>query len=124
MKLSQVVSLYISHKRALGYRFNNEEAILRSFYKEVGDRSIRSIKAAAVLIFLNGNGPVTVYWAKKHRVLSGLFRFALTRGLTNISPLPSIIPKPDVPAFVPYISMRNSNACSTLSRPPVQDVFP
>jgi site-specific recombinase XerD len=103
MKLSQVVGLYISHKRALGYRFQNEEAILRSFCKGVGDDPIQSIKAEAVLVFLNGNGPVTEYWAKKHRVLSGLYRFALARGLTNVSPLPSAISKPDVPAFVPYI---------------------
>jgi len=48
MKLSQVVSLYISHKRGLGYRFQNEEALLRSFFKEVGDGPIRSIKAEAV----------------------------------------------------------------------------
>ena len=35
MKLSEVVSLYVSHKRALGQRFRTEEAILRSFCKAV-----------------------------------------------------------------------------------------
>jgi integrase len=52
---------------------------------------------------LNGNGPVTEYWIKKYRVLSGLYRYALARGLAERVPLPSAIPKPTVPAFVPYI---------------------
>jgi site-specific recombinase XerD len=103
MKISEVVCLYISHKRALGYRFRAEEAILRSFYKKIGDSPIQSTKTEAVLDFLNGNVSPTEYWAKKHRVLSGLYRFALVRGLAKVSPLPLVIPKPTVPAFVPYI---------------------
>lgn len=103
MKLSQVVSLYVSHKRALGYRFRSEEAVLRSFCKAVGSGPIATIEAEAVLAFLNGNGPVTEYWTKKYRVLSGLYRFALVRGLAKASPLPRTIPKPTAPAFVPYI---------------------
>lgn len=103
MNLSVVVSLYVSHKRALGYRFRSEEAVLRSFCKAVGSGPIATIEAGAVLAFLNGNGPVTEYWAKKYRVLSGLYRFALVRGLARASPLPRTIPKPTAPAFVPYI---------------------
>ena len=37
MKLSEIVSLYVFHKRALGHRLRSEEAILRSFCKAVGD---------------------------------------------------------------------------------------
>jgi site-specific recombinase XerD len=103
MKFSEVVCLYISHKRALGYRFRAEEAILRSFCKVVGGNPIEAIDAEAVLVFLNGNGPVTESWAKKHRVLSGLYRFSLARGLAKASPLPVVIPKPTTAAFVPYI---------------------
>ena len=106
MKLSEIVYLYISHKRALGYRFRTEEAILRSFYKRMGDGPIQSTKAEVVLHFLHGNGPVTTYFEKKYRVLSGLYRFALVRGLAKVSPLPLIIPKLTVPAFVPYIYSR------------------
>ncbi len=29
------------------------------------------IEAAPVLVFLNGNGPVTEYWVKKYNALSG-----------------------------------------------------
>jgi integrase/recombinase XerD len=103
MKLSEVVSQYISHKRALGHRFRTEEAVLRSFCKAVGNGPMATIEAEAVLIFLNGNGPATEYSVKKYRVLSGLYRFALARGLVKVSSLPRAIQKPKAPAFVPYI---------------------
>lgn len=103
MKLSEVISLYVSHKHALGHRFRTEEAVLRSFSKAVGNGPIATIEAEAILAFLNGSGPVTEYWVKKYQVLSGLYRFALARGLAKISPLPRAIPKPTAPAFVPYI---------------------
>jgi integrase/recombinase XerD len=103
MKLSEVVSLYVSHKRALGHRFRTEEAILRSFCKAVGNGPIATIEPEAVRAFLNGNGPGTEYGVKKYRVLSGLYRYALARGLAKVSPLPRAIPKPTAPAFVPYI---------------------
>ena len=103
MRLSAVVDLYLSHKRALGHRFRGEEAVLRAFCKAVGDQPIAIIEPGAVLAFLNGNGPVTEYWAKKYRVLCGLYRFALARALAQRAPLPPAIPKPTVPAFVPYI---------------------
>ncbi|MBU0754327.1 MAG: tyrosine-type recombinase/integrase [Planctomycetes bacterium] len=103
MRLSEVVSLYLSHKRALGHRFRAEEAILRSFYKVMGDGPITTVEAKAVQAFLRGKGPVTEYWVRKYRVLSGLYRFALARGLADVSPLPRHVPKPTAPAFVPYI---------------------
>jgi len=103
MKLTEVVSLYISHKRALGYRFRTEEAVLQSFCKVLGNASFATIEAEAVLTFLNGSGSVTEYWVKKYRVLSGLYRFAQARGLTKVLPLPHTIPKPTDSAFVPYV---------------------
>lgn len=103
MRLSAVVSLYVSHKRALGHRFRTEDNVLRAFIKATGDQSMVTIDAGTVLAFLNGRGPVTDYWARKYRVLNGLYRFALVRGLADSSPLPSTIPKPLGPAFVPYI---------------------
>jgi integrase len=103
MKLIEVVSLYVSHKRALGYRYRSEEAILRSFCKQIGNESIATIEPKAVMTFINGNGPVTEYCVKKYRTLSGLYRYAMVRGLAKGSPLPINIPKPTVPEFVPYI---------------------
>lgn len=103
MKLSAVVSMYVSHKRSLGQRFQSEDALLKAFCRAVGDGAIASIQAEPVLAFLNGSGPLTDYWAKKYRVLSGLYRFALARGLVSVSPLPRSIPRLAAPAFVPYI---------------------
>ena len=103
MRLSSVVARYVSHKRALGQRFRTEDAVLRAFCKTVGDKPIASIDAGDVLAFLSGSGAVTEYWVRKYRVLSGLYRFALARGLADVSPLPPAIPKPSAPAFVPYI---------------------
>ncbi len=98
-----VIALYLSIKRVLGYQLRAEEAILRAFCKTVGDEPIATLEPRTVLIFLNDNGPVTAYWIKKYRVLSGLYRYALARGLAERVPLPPAIPKPTVPAFVPYI---------------------
>lgn len=103
MTLLALVSLYISHKRALGHRFQTEEAVLRSFCRAVGEGPLASIQPEPVLAFLNGNGPVTAYWVKKYHVVSGLYRFALARGFVSSVPLPHSIPKLGVPAFVPYI---------------------
>lgn len=103
MRLSEIISLYVSHKRNLGHRFRTEEGILRSFCRAVDNGPIETIGTEAVLAFLNRSGQVTESWAKRYRVLSGLYRFSLSRGLAKVSPLPRVIPKPTVPAFVPHI---------------------
>lgn len=103
MKTLEVISLYISHKRALGMRYRNEEAILRSFCKMTENQPITAIRAETVLAFLNGKGgPITETWLKKYRVLSGLYKFALIREWVMVSPLPRTQPKP-ISTFVPYI---------------------
>lgn len=66
MNLSTLISMYISHKRALGHRFKSEDALLGSFCRAVGDAPLPSIKAEAVLAFLNSQGTVTAYWVKKY----------------------------------------------------------
>lgn len=103
MKSSEVVSLYIAHKRSLGHRFLTEEYLLQSFCRAAGDSPFATIKEETVLAFLYSNGSVTEYWVKKYHVLSGLCKFALGRGLITVSPLPRTIPKQTTPAFVPYV---------------------
>ena len=103
MMISKIVFKYISHKQALGQRFRSEAAILKSFCKVVGDGPMSNLDEETVRAFLYNNGPITVYCEKKHRVLSGLNRFAQARGLAEGIPLPRTIPKPTGPAFVPYI---------------------
>jgi integrase/recombinase XerD len=103
MKLMEVISLYLTYKRSLGYRFKAEEFILRAFSKMTGEQDITTINEDKLLAFLNNTGQITETWMKKYRVLSGLYQFALARGLVNASPLPRTIPKPAAPAFLPYI---------------------
>jgi integrase/recombinase XerD len=103
MNLSNAISLYLAYKRSLGNRFRTEEDVLRAFRKVVSDRPMNGIESTDVLVFLNGNGPVTECWVKKYNVLSGFYRFALSRGLATQSPLPHRIPLRTAPAFVPYI---------------------
>jgi site-specific recombinase XerD len=104
MNVSDAISLYLAHKRALGHRFLTEENVLFAFHNTVGDRPVNGIEDSHVLAFLNGNGgPVTEYWVKKYHVLSGFYRFALSRGLVTQSPLPRRIPLRTAPEFVPYI---------------------
>lgn len=106
MILGAILSQYISHKRALGYRFQTEDAILRSFCRCVGDQPLAQVGPQEILSFLDGNGPVTAYWEKKYRVLSGLYRFALARGCVVCIPLPRTVAVQTMPAFVPYIYSR------------------
>ncbi len=73
MMLPALITLYIDHKRALGYRFQTEEAILRSFCRAVGESPLAKVEAESVLAFVNGNGPVTAYWGKKYHVIWGLY---------------------------------------------------
>lgn len=101
--IAAVVSLYLSHKRALGHRFHTEGFILRAFCKAAGDVPLDNVEAGAVFDFLNGDGPVTETWVRKHHVLSGFYRFAIARGMAISAPLPRQIAIPAVPAFVPYI---------------------
>ena len=103
MKLPEVVSLYISHKRALGYRYRSEADIFKAFCKAIGNKSIHSIKTEIIMDFIKVNGVITPYGVKKYHVLCGFYRYSLSRGLTTVSPMPETIPKPSAPPFVPYI---------------------
>jgi integrase/recombinase XerD len=102
-RLSSVISLYLSCKKSLGYRFVTEENVLNAFCKAMGDSPMNGIEATRVLAFLNGSGLVSEYWVKKYNVLSGFYRFALSRSLVTQSPLPHRIPLRTAPVFVPYI---------------------
>lgn len=103
MNLAEIISLYVSHKRSLGYRFRSEGAILLSFSRMMGDVFIENVNAEKVLDFLNGTGSITETWRKKYHSLSGFYRFAIAREFVKSSPLPHSIPRMTVPDFVPYI---------------------
>ena len=102
MKLSEVAVLYVAHKQSIGMRFRTEQRILKSFCRAMGEIAIADVQANPVLAFISGTGPVTRFWHRKYEVLSGFYRFAISRGYCAVSPLPRLVPKRP-PAFVPYI---------------------
>jgi site-specific recombinase XerD len=105
MILSEIIASFVDHRQAMGMRFRTEARTLKSFCRFVGDRPLPEVTANQVLAFLSGRGPVSRFWERKHSVLTGLYRYAMARGHTNIWPLPRAVPKP-TKAFVPYIYTR------------------
>ncbi|MCG5078976.1 tyrosine-type recombinase/integrase [Paraburkholderia tagetis] len=103
MKLSELVAQYVSHKRALGMRFDFEAATLASFCHRLGGNiDVESVTVEQVQDFLTGNRPLTNHWSKRRSVLDCLFRFALSRRYVTVSPLPRYSPKLP-PPLTPYI---------------------
>lgn len=102
MKLHVLVEMYIAHKQSLGMRYRSQVAVLRAYARAMGDVAIEEVKPESVLAFVRGTGPVTARWIENYRVLGGLYRYALSRGLATASPLPAEVPNLSS-SFVPYI---------------------
>lgn len=100
--LVELVTSYITLKRAAGMRFHSEVGVLKAFCRDMGDVEIAEVDPQRVQAFLAGQGPVTTYWHQKYRILSGFYHFALNRGYLEVSPLPTIVPKCP-PPMTPYI---------------------
>src|ERR1039457_4028121 len=116
MKLSALVAQYVVYNKSMGMRFHTEARTLQSFCRAMGEISVAEIAPDRVQTYIAGAGPVTRFWRRKHEVLHGFYRFAITRGYAASSPSPKIVPKP--PHFVPHIfSHEEMQRCST--PPPV-----
>lgn len=103
MKLSELVAQYVSHKRALGMRFDSSAATLAAFCRRLDSNiDVRSVTVEQVQDFLTGNRPLTNHWGKSKSVLDCFLRFALSRGHITASPLPRYSPKLP-PPLAPYI---------------------
>jgi integrase/recombinase XerD len=102
MKLIDVIDAYVSLQWSLGMRFESAHRLLRQFARTMGDVGMDEIQAQRVADFLRGAGPLSATWALKHRVLSGLYRFAIARGYISASPLPTSVPKLP-PQQTPYV---------------------
>ena len=105
MKVVRALRDYISHKRALGYRFQSDAVILKAFGRSVGALALHRIGRREVRSYLDGTGSVTTFWHRKWTGLRGFYRFALARRWVGQSPLPPTPPKVSAP-FVPYIFRR------------------
>ncbi len=102
MRLSQLAAEYITFKRSLGMRFRTESVILYAFCRAMGNIDVTQVRPSSVQNYLAGTGPITAFWHRKFEALSGFYRYAVSRGHTSFSPLPTILPKRP-PLFQPYI---------------------
>jgi site-specific recombinase XerD len=104
MKLIKVITTYVTFKRSLGLHFDSDDRLLRRFCRAMGgvDVNMRDVTPAAVLTYLDGKGPVTAGWGLRFHTLDRFYRFAISRGFTASSPLPTDLPQLP-PPFVPYI---------------------
>jgi integrase/recombinase XerD len=102
MKLAAVIEAYIVLQQSLGLRSTTARRSLRRFGRQMGDVHIGSVQPEQVLGFLQGTAPLSSTWRVKYRLLSGLYRFAISRGHVAASPLPPTLPK-FPPQQTPYI---------------------
>lgn len=102
MRLHDLVETYIAYKLSLGMRYRSQIAVLRAYCRVMGDVAIEEVRSESVLAFITGTGPVTARWMEYYRVLGGFYRYAISRGLATMSPLPMNAPKLP-PPFIPYI---------------------
>jgi integrase/recombinase XerD len=102
MKLAKVLTIYIGFQQAIGLRFRSTPRLLRRFSRSVGDVDIADVQPAAVCAFLVGKGAITRTWQLRFAVLSSFYRFAMSRGYVDSSPLPTERPQLP-PPFRPYI---------------------
>ena len=102
MKLSEVIDSYIGMKTSLGMSFDSVGRLLRQFSREIGNPAIGEVQAEAVAVFLRGHGALNATWGLKYRILSGFYKFAISRGHVDRSPLPANLPKLP-PQQAPYV---------------------
>jgi integrase/recombinase XerD len=110
VKLVDAITLYVQLVQAQGCTGSNVEAVLRMFAKSMGgERELGSIESEEVRTFLDGKGPLTRYWHRKHSALLGFFRFALARAMVTRIPLPTNRPRCHQ-TFQPYVYTDNDFA--------------
>ena len=77
MNTASIIANYIEHNRCLGKRYVTEATILTAFGRSIGDVPLHD-PPAMISQFLDHNGVNEATVRKKHRVLAGFFRFAVT----------------------------------------------
>ena len=94
MTLRDAIEQFILSRRSLGSRFVTQSSVLRHFLKGVdGHIGCDAVTREQVRAFLTGSGPLTRTRALKHSVLTGFYRYAISRGYAAWSPLPDNEPK-------------------------------
>lgn len=102
MKLMEVITAYVLLKQSLGIKFESTGRMLRQFGRSMGDIAIDEVCPREVVVFLRGKGRLSATWMVKYKALSGFYRFAISRGHVDSSPLPVSRPKLP-PPLSPYV---------------------
>lgn len=121
MNASDVVNAYLAARRAQGVRLRSGARVLRQFAHETGKPELSEVTPESVATFLHGHGQLSATWKTKRAVLVGLYRFAIARGYTTVSPLPERTPRLPPPQ-TPYVYTSDAlqrvlEATATLSNP-------
>jgi integrase len=101
--LDDIIAKYIEQQRSLGKRFSAEATILAAFKDAVRDVPLSDIRPDTITRFVDRDGTSDDTKRKKYRVVSGLFRFAVTRHLLKASPMPQPPRRRCCSSYTPYI---------------------
>ena len=106
MTLRDAIDQFILSRQGLGTRFVTQSSVLRHFLKGVDDGvGSDEVTREQVRAFLAGSGPLTQTRALKYSVLTGFYRYAISRGYATWSPLPDNEPKKPRP-LPPHVYSR------------------
>ncbi len=102
MTLQDAIDRYVAWRQAHGAKFDTSAHMLHDFSRHVGGNiDCGAVADADVLSFLAGNGRLTRYRANKYGVLTGFYRYAISRGYAARSPLPAAADEPRKPPSAP-----------------------
>jgi integrase/recombinase XerD len=122
MRLNEIVPQYVAFRKSLGDDFTSAASLLKTFCRFMDDDiELADIPAEEVQSFLTGTGSMSGYWRRKYDTLRGLYRYAISRGFIDRSPLPARAPR--TPRFKPYIYTEDEirkllNGINTCLNPP------
>jgi integrase/recombinase XerD len=103
----EAITQYVTFRQAAGADFRPTAQLLGAFCRAVGpDVPIADIPVERVQAFVDGHGPVTCYWHRKHSALRRFYRYAVGHRLLEHVPLSSTTARRP-PAFVPYLFTRD-----------------
>jgi len=103
MKLSQVITQYVTFRQAMEKKFETPAYYLKAFCRMVGEHiNIEEVTSEQVNNFLGSSALITRNWYGKYNALFGFYKFAISRGSVLSSPLPTSKPQL-TQSLVPYI---------------------
>ena len=102
MKLREAINHYVAWRRSHGAKFRTSERILLRFCKQFDpEHDCNSVTREQVCNFLAGNGMLTRTRCNKYTALVGFYRYAVSRGYADHSPMPTPEQEPKPPPSAP-----------------------